>query len=794
MICVPKLPSPKDIGCWPPIAKFAARSQTFGTNGISTQTFPFIDMKKFLSLLLLAIVASSSATAGEGMWLLNKLKQVNEAKMHELGFKLTAEDIYSLNKASMKDAVARLGGGFCSGEVVSADGLMLTNHHCGYEAVQSLSTVENDILTNGFWAMNRDQERSAGFRVSFLQYITDVSDTVRAALKDGMSEAQRDSVIQVIGQGLEASATKGHPHVEADFKSMFEGNEFYLFVYKSYPDVRLVGTPPNAIGKFGGDTDNWQWPRHTGDFSMFRIYTGPDGEPAEYAAANIPFKPKYHFPVSLDGVKKGDFSMIMGFPGSTDRFLNSDGVKLALDVEQPARVKVRGEKLEIMKKHMNANDAVRLKYAAKYAQIANYWKYFIGQQKGLKRQHVFDKKKEQEDALMTWVNANPARKGTYAELATDLSSGYAERGRFEKASTYMQEAAFGSEAVVFGFRLYGLLMQLEKDPKDAVKIAAMTTRIKGMARTFWKDYDPATDQEVTAAMFKLIHDDVDPAQQPDVMATVAKKYKGDFSKWAADMFRTSIITDSTRLMAFLAKPSLKVLQKDMAMNTTVSCLGLYRGELSEGTEGAQVKIDRGYRLMVAAMREKDPGKMWYPNANSTERLTYGIVNDYSPADAIHYDLSTSYIGILQKEDPTSDEFIVPKREKELFMAKDFGRYANAEGNLPICFISENDITGGNSGSPVINGNGELIGIAFDGNWEAMSGDISYEPELQRTISVDIRYVLWIIDKYAGAKHLVDEMTLVSRPKPVEAVPTAEPVAAPKPAEVKTAKPKAAKKI
>lgn len=744
-------------------------------------------MKKLLTLLFAAFLAAGPAMAGEGMWLLNKLKQVNEARMRELGFKLTAEDIYSLNKASMKDAVVRLGGGFCSGEVVSADGLFLTNHHCGFEAVQSLSSLEDDILTKGFWAMTRDQERPAGFSVSFLQYITDVTDTVRSLLNDQMSESTRDSVVQTVGQAIEAKATEGHPHLEADFKVMFEGNEFYLFVYKTYTDVRLAGVPPDAIGKFGGDTDNWQWPRHTGDFSMFRIYTGPDGEPADYAKENIPFKPKYHFPVSLDGVKKGDFTMIMGFPGSTDRFLNSDGVKLALDVEQPARVKVRGEKLDIMKKHMNANDGVRLKYASKYAQIANYWKYFIGQQKGLKRQHVFDKKKAQEDSLMAWVDASPGRKAKYAELATDLSSGYAQRGKFEKASTYMQEAAFGSEAVVFGFRLYGLMMQLEKDPKDTKRIDMMTARIKEMARNFWKDYDPATDEEVTAAMFKLIHDDVDPAQQPDVMATVAKKYKGDFNNWAAAMFKTSIVTDSTRLMAFLAKPSLKVLKKDMVMATTESCLNEYRGTLSTGIDEAQGKIDRGYRLMVEAMREKDPNKMWYPNANSTERLTYGIANDYSPADAVHYDVATSYIGILQKEDPTNSEFIVPKREKELFLAKDFGRYANENGDLPICFISENDITGGNSGSPVINGNGQLIGIAFDGNWEAMSGDISYEPELQRTISVDIRYVLWIIDKFAGAKHLVDEMTLVQTPKVAPAAPVEAPQQQPAPPVKKSAR-------
>ncbi len=750
-------------------------------------------MKKFFSLLLVGIFAMGSAFAGEGMWLLNKLKQVNEAQMRQLGFKLTAEDVYSLNHASMKDAVARLGGGFCSGEVVSADGLMLTNHHCGYEAIQSISSVEHDYLTDGFWAMTRDQESPAAFEVSFLQYITDVTDTVLSTLPEGVSEEARDSILQVVGADLERKATEGKPHILSDFKVMFEGNEFYLFVYKSYPDVRLVGAPPSSIGKFGGDTDNWQWPRHTGDFSMFRIYTGPDGEPAEYAKENIPFKPKWHFPVSLDGVKKGDFSMIMGFPGSTDRFLNSDGVKLALDVEQPSRVKIRGEKLAIMDKHMAKSDAVRIKYASKHAQIANYWKYFIGQQKGLKAQHVFARKKAQEDTLMAWINADPARKAKYGEVAADLSNGYAERAKYEKASTYMQEAAFGSGAVVFGFRMYGLMMQLEKDPKNTARIAALTEQVKKNAREMWKDYDPATDQEVTAAMFKLIHDDVDPSQQPDMMATVAKKYKGDFSKWAEALFKTSLLTDSTRLMKFLEDPKLKTLQKDMGMQTMLSSLNLYRGALGPAIQEAQVKIDKGYRLMVAAMRAKNPNKMWYPNANSTERLTYGIVSGYSPADAVYYDYATTQYGILQKEDPSNPEFVVPKREHELLVNKDFGRYANADGTLPICFISENDITGGNSGSPVINGNGELIGIAFDGNWEAMSGDISYEPKLQRTISVDIRYVLWIIDKYAGAKHLVDEMTLVSHPKQAESTPT-EPAPATKPAETGSAKPKAVKKI
>lgn len=720
-------------------------------------------MRKLLLLLLVTLI-TFSAQAGEGMWLLNKLKQVNEAEMQRLGFKLTADDIYSLNHSGIKDGVARLGGGFCSGEIVSADGLMLTNHHCGYDAIQGLSSVEHDYLTDGFWAMTRDQEKPAGFEVSFLQSITDVSDTVLSALSPEMSEEVRDSIVQVIAAVLRQQAVGDQAHVTADFKTMYEGNEFYLFVYKSYPDVRLVGAPPSSIGKFGGDTDNWQWPRHTGDFSMFRVYTGPDGEPAEYDEANIPFKPKWYFPVSLDGVKKGDFSMIMGYPGSTDRFLNSDGVKLALDIEQPSRVKIRREKLDVMEEHMAEDDAIRIMYASKRAQVANYWKYFIGQQKGLKQQHVFERKQAQENELMAWVNADPVRMEKYGELAQDLTEGYAERTRYEKAATYMQEAAFGSQAVVLGFRLYGLQMQLEKDPKDAARVAALVMRAKASTEAFWADFDAPTDQDITSAMFQLIRDDVDPSQQPDIMAVVDKKYKGDVDRWVAEMFKTSILTDRDRMEAFLAKPTAKAMQKDMGMQTTISCLKEYRNVLGPAIEAAQLKIDRGYRLMVAAMREMDPNKMWYPNANSTMRLTYGIVNDYSPADAVHYDVSTTQLGILQKEDDSNPEFIVPKLEHEMLVAKDFGKYANANGDLSICFLSENDITGGNSGSPVINGNGELIGIAFDGNWEAMSGDISYEPELQRTISVDIRYVLWVIDKFAGATHLVDEMTLVSNAK------------------------------
>lgn len=742
-------------------------------------------MKKFFLSAAAVVLTICSAHAGEGMWLLNLLKQLNEGEMQRMGFKLTADDIYNLNKSCVKDGVVRLGGGFCSGEMVSGDGLFLTNHHCGFDAVQELSTEGANFLDNGFWAKTRAEELPAGFEVSFLQRIDDVTAQVLAAVNDGMDEPTRKAKIREVGMKLEKEAETGK-FVLADFKSMFDGNQFFLFVYKSYPDVRLAGVPPSAIGKFGGDTDNWMWPRHTGDFSMFRVYAGADNEPAEYSKDNKPFNPKWHFPISLDGVKDGDFAMIMGYPGRTNRFMCSKGVDLELEVSQPSTVKLRTELLKIWKEDMDKDNGVRLKYASKYASTANYWKYFIGQQRGLKRLHVEDKKAAQEKELMAWIDADATRKAKYGECLNLLDQGFSERAKYQEAATYMQEALFASEAIEFGFNFLALKDTLKSSPKNAAAIAAMVAEIQEGMKPYFKDYNAPTDERATASLYRMYFNDVDPSQHPGLMKTISTKYKGDFNAWAKALFSTSILSDKARMDKFLSKPTHKVLEKDLGMQAVASLMEFIPG-IQAAVQAPRIKIDRGYRLMVAAMMEKEPTKMWYPNANSTMRLTYGKVNDYKPGDAMHYDYVTTGNGILEKEDNTNDEFIVPQRQHDLLKARDYGRYADANGDLIVCFLSENDITGGNSGSPVINDKAELIGIAFDGNWEAMSGDIAYEPELQRTISVDIRYVLWVIDKFAGAGHLVNEMTVHQTPKEqTNVVPAIMPNVVPVPAKaVKT---------
>lgn len=714
-------------------------------------------MKKLGSIALGALLTlqANITKADEGMWLPMFLG-MNMEEMQAKGLNLTAEQLYDINNSSLKDAIVSMGG-FCTAEMISSQGLMLTNHHCGYEAIQSHSTVEDNILKNGFWAMSMEEEKpNKGLYARFLVRMEDVTSKILADVTADMSEEDRDKAIAAAIKELSAE-TKGDSQYDISIKSFFEGNEYYMFVYETFKDVRLVGTPPESTGKFGGDTDNWMWPRHTGDFSMFRVYMAPDGSPADYAVDNVPYKPKHHLPVSLKGVNNGDFTMIMGYPGSTDRFLTSYGVQEELDIHQPSVVEVRDVKLATMKQFMDADPAVRIQYASKYAQTANYWKYYIGQQKQLKRNHVLDQKIALEDEFRAWVAKDKSRQEKYGEALSLIEEAYKMQRNAVKGNTYVLEAGLtGADSPLFAYRTSATLKAVLASG-DQAKIDAIVARLKASADGFFKDYNNEVDKNLLANLFQLYADNVEASQQPAFFEIVNKKFKGNFAAFAEKIASKSIYTDKARFEAFLAKPSLKKLDKDYLTIVANDLIAMYR---AGSNPKADEMLEKGNRLFVAGLREMNPDKKYYPNANSTMRLTYGTVGDYTAADAVHFNYYTTIDGIMQKMDNSNPEFVVPEGLVELHKTKDYGQYANADGNLPICFISNNDITGGNSGSPVINGDGELIGLAFDGNWEAMSGDIAFEHKLQRTISVDIRYVLFTIDKYAGCTRLIEEMDLV----------------------------------
>lgn len=710
----------------------------------------------FLVLFALLLMAFVPARANEGMWL-PLLLNMNEGDMQKLGLKLTAEQIYSVNQSSLKDAIVSFGG-FCTGEIISSEGLILTNHHCGYGAIQTHSSVEHDYLTDGFWAMNRGEElHNEGLFVRFLVRMEDVSAKVNSQLNADMTEEERAKAIAAITKQI-AEEAKGDSHYETMVKEYFEGNEFYLLVYEKFTDVRLVGAPPESVGKYGGDTDNWMWPRHTGDFSLFRVYSGPDGKPADYSPDNIPLKPKHHLPVSLQGVQEGDFAMVMGYPGSTDRYLTSYGITQALDQTNPTRVKIREERLRLLKEDMDADKDTRIKYASKYANVSNYWKYFIGQSTGLKKLQVLKKKQELEKQFVTWASATPERKKEYGEALKMIEGSYTNSYDFNLSYLYLIEAVFGTEIIRYANGFRSLEGALESGKEEAIKQAA--DALKERAEAHFKDYNADTDKKVMAALMEMYYNDVPKANHPEVFKQVEKKYKGNFSKWADDVFDKSVFTSQGKLNKFLDKPDLKTLQNDPAYAAAQSFMSNYYEKIRPMSGDLFAQRDKGNRLFVKGLREMMPEKKFYPNANSTMRLTFGTVGSYEPRDAVEYEYYTTMEGVMQKMDNSDPEFVVPDKLVDLYNRKDYGQYTNAEGELPVAFITNNDITGGNSGSPVIDGEGRLIGLAFDGNWEAMSGDIAFETELQRCINVDIRYVLFIMDKYAGAGHLVNEMTLV----------------------------------
>lgn len=715
-------------------------------------------MKRLLSVLIISALGFGySAKADEGMWLLPLLEKLNIGRMTELGFKLTAEDIYSINQPSIKDAVVIFGGG-CTAEIVSSKGLLMTNHHCGYGQIQAHSSIEHDYLKDGFWAMSMEDELpNPRLSVTFLISIEDVTGKVLANVREGMSEAERASAISAVIQKLTAEAVKG-THYRAAVSSFYGGNDFYLTVTEIYNDVRLVGAPPSSIGKYGHDSDNWEWPRHVGDFSIFRVYTGPDGKPAPYSKDNIPLKPKYYLPVSIKGIEEGDFAMILGYPGSTTRYMTSYEIDEAISIYHPNMIKIRGMRQDVLMADMKADPGVNIQYASKYSSSSNYWKNSMGMKAGLERLNVKADKQKTEAEFNAWISKNPQYRQKYGESLAMIKAAVEGRARYYNANQYLTESLRrGSELITFAANAGRLINALNSG--NAENLTRTIEAFKTTAEAFYKDYNPPTDQKSNKVMIRLFMDDVPAEFHPGFISVINGKYKGNVDKYVDNMFARSVFADQQRLNAFLAKPSAKVLENDPAYLASLS-IDKVASELSARLAQFNNELTVGRRLWIAALREMSPEKTLYPDANFSMRLTYGSVLDYEPRDAVIYKHYTTAEGVMEKYIPGDYEFDLPQRFIDLHNKREYGPYASPKGYLPINFLMNGDITGGNSGSPVINANGELIGLAFDGNWEAMSGDVQFEPELQRCINVDIRYVLWVIDIYAGARHLIDEMTVV----------------------------------
>ncbi|MBS1645114.1 MAG: S46 family peptidase [Bacteroidetes bacterium] len=714
-------------------------------------------MKKFF-LACVAILSLGNARADEGMWIPSLIGK-NYDEMVRLGLKLTKDDLYAINHSSLKDAIVQFGGG-CTAEMISPSGLLITNHHCGYGSIAALSTVEHNYLDNGFWSHSMAEELPAeGLSVIYLQNIEDVTDEINHATRRSTGEKYQKKLNETI-EKIEKRANQNGKLV-ANVKSYFNGNQYLLLTYKRYTDVRLVATPPKSLGKFGGDTDNWIWPRHTADFSMFRVYADSNNEPAAYNATNKPYRPKWYLPVSAKGVKDGDYTMIYGYPGRTNRYEISGGVELSINETNPDIVRLRGERLGIMKRHMDADKSVYLKLTSRYAGIANYWKYFIGQTEQLKRLHVVEEKRNNEAEFTRWAGNNKEYRG----LVNRYNNIYNTYQPYARSATYYGEAFRASGLASIAAALEPLATAYEKNNTSADTISKYIKALEATRKSYLKIYDPATELDLLAFTARAYYQDVPKGQLPAIYDQVifrkfnAGNMDSTFARYARYVTGNTFLIDSNLFKAFVAAPSLEKIQKDPAAEYAISFVRNYKKSIQPRYEAFNNKKAEYSKLYLKGLMEMNKGQLMYPDANSTMRITYGQVKGYYPKDGVYYEPFTTSKGILAKYKPNDDEFDAPKELIDMIRAKDYGRWMSPDSTVHTCFITTNDITGGNSGSPVINANGEWVGSAFDGNWEAMSGDIAFDKKYKRTIVVDARYVLWLIDKLGKAENLIEEMNV-----------------------------------
>ena len=703
-------------------------------------------MKRIFAILTVLTVFTGRVMADEGMWLLPLIEKMNGKALQEVGCGLTPKQIYDINNTSLKDAIVQFGGG-CTGEIISANGLLVTNHHCGYGNIQKLSSVDHDYLKDGYWAMKNSEELPCeGLTVKFLESMSDVTNVIKKAQKEG-DEAVKQAILK-----LENEAEKANPHCTAVVTSFYDTNVYYLIIYKVYRDVRFVGAPPSSIGKFGADTDNWMWPRHTGDFSMFRVYSAPDGTPADYSPENVPLKAKNHLKISLKGVQEGDYTMIMGYPGRTTRFQTSPELKFQIE-QNDIRIAARTIRQDVLLEDMLADPKVKIQYASKYSSSSNGWKKWQGMKLAFDKLGIIARAEQEEAEFQKWVEANKKRQAKYGSAVADLKAAVESGKEANLAATIAMESIYKIELPVMAATMRNAFKANLKSMTDTT--AALNAAYENMLDEY-KDYSVSTDRKVAKAMLKFYKENAAPENYPtglgEDFATM------DIDAYVDRLFDNSVFCSAESLKAAMDEVGVKIFE-DPAYAAAKSLVNKTY-DLNQLSGKSNGKLAAARQNYTAGLLEWKEGQPSYPDANFTMRLTYGTVKGYSPKDAVVYRYYTTLDGVMEKEDPDNWEFVVPAKLKELWENEDFGQYAMADGKMPVAFLSNNDITGGNSGSPIMNSRGELIGLAFDGNWESMSSDVMFEPDLQRCINVDIRYVLFIVDKFGGAEWLINEMDIV----------------------------------